>query len=241
MTVVESAQRFGAATRTRRTVRWVLLVGAVVLVGVAVWLVWFSSVLSVTQVRVLGATTVSADLVRQTAAVPPAQPLARVDVAGITARVAAIPQVAGVEVRRGWPDVLVIVVTERVPVVVLKDGSGWTYADATGVRFGAPATPPHGMPIVTAASDQALVSAAAVVDALPQPLRATVTAVSARTRDDVVLTLSGGASVRWGSADESARKAAVLAALVKVRATYYDVSAPDLPTTRGTSPAPSPS
>jgi len=40
--------------------------------------------------------------------------------------------------------------------------------------------------------------------------------------------------VQWGNADESAKKAAVLLALLKVKATSYDVSAPDLPTTQGT-------
>ncbi len=207
--------------------------------ALAVWLVWFSSVLTAREVRVLGAVTVSADSVRQAAAVPPGQPLARVDVAGITARVGAMPRVGSVEVRRGWPDVLVVVVTERTPLVVVRDGSDYAYLDASGARFGSVAAPPRGMPTVVSFNEPALATALAVVSALPADVRAAVPKVVARTRDDVVLSLPGGATVQWGSAEESARKLEVLRALLRVGARHYDVSAPDLPTTAGTL-APSP-
>jgi cell division protein FtsQ len=37
--------------------------------------------------------------------------------------------------------------------------------------------------------------------------------------------------VRWGSAEDSARKAEVLTVLLRVPAAVYDVSVPELPTT----------
>jgi cell division protein FtsQ len=236
MTVLESAERFEATTRSRRARRarrWIAAAVVVVLAAAAIWVVWFSPLLAVREVRVLGVRSVSVDSVRQAAAVPVGQPLARVDVPGIAERVGAIPEVAAVEVRRGWPDVLVVVVTERVPVAVAAATRGFSYVDATGARFGSVVAAPRGMPVVGSANEDALRSAAAVVAALPEPLRATVRTVAARTYDDIVLTLAGGATVRWGSVDESARKATVLRALLSVTATSYDVSAPDLPTTRG--------
>ena len=237
MTVVESAQRFGAATRTRRTRTWAAAVVVVALGGLGVWIVWFSSLLTVQEVRVLGAVEVSADSVRQAAAVPAGIPLARLDTAGIAARVGALPRVASVEVRRGWPHVVVVVVTERQPLAVTRDGSSYTYLDATGARFGSLGAVPAGMALVAASSDTSMTSALGVTSALPAALRARVATVTARTRDDVVLRLSDGTTVQWGSPDQSARKAVVLAALLKVKATFYDVSAPDLPTTRGTGTA----
>ena len=233
MTVVESAQRFGAAARTRRTTRWAVPAVVAVLIGAAVWLVWFSSLLSVKEVRVLGAVDVSVDAVRQAAAVPAGVQLARVDPGGIIDRVGALPRVASVEVRRGWPNVLVIVVSERQPVAVTKDGTGYSYLDASGARFGSMSAVPHGVPVVSAANANAMVSALAVYAALPRSLATRVASVVARTRDDVVLTLGDGTTVQWGNADQSDRKAAVLAALLKIKAPSYDVSAPDLPTTRG--------
>ncbi|MDA8436982.1 MAG: FtsQ-type POTRA domain-containing protein [Actinomycetales bacterium] len=237
MTVVESAQRFGAAERTRRTRRWAVLAALVVLLGVGAWVVWFSPLLTVREVRVLGAVEVSADSVRSAAAVPVGIPLARVDSAGIVERVGALPRVASVEVRRGWPDVLVVVVTERVPLAVTREGTAYTYLDATGARFGTLNAVPRGLPLVTAASDPALTAALGVCAALPGTLVPRVSTVTARTRDDVVLTLSDGTAVQWGGPDDSAHKAAVLLALLKVGARSYDVSAPDLPTTRGTGAA----
>ncbi|MFN8169185.1 MAG: FtsQ-type POTRA domain-containing protein [Candidatus Nanopelagicales bacterium] len=233
MTVVESAQRFGAAARTRRVWRWVAAAVVLALVALGVWVVWFSSLLTVKEVRVLGTTAVSADQVRQAADVPARIPLARVDADGIAARVGAIPRVASVEVRRGWPDVLVVVVTERTPLVVVADGSQLAYLDATGAKFGEVSRQPATMPLVSAATDAARASSLAVVAALPDDLRRTVDEVRARTIDDVVLVLRDGSKVQWGNADRSDRKAAVLRSLLTLGAARYDVSAPDLPTTSG--------
>jgi cell division protein FtsQ len=67
--------------------------------------------------------------------------------------------------------------------------------------------------------------------ALPPALLGQVDSITAHTQDDVSLVLTGvGQSVRWGSADSSARKATLLAALIAVtdpsRAGEFDVSAP---------------
>ncbi len=238
MTVLESAQRFGAATRRRRIHRWIALAVVIALLGLAVWAVWFSSLLTVREVRVLGTVNVSAEQVRTAADVPSDVPLARVDVAGITERIDAIPRVKSVEVRRGWPDVLVLVVTERVPLAVTRAGTSLAYLDETGARFGSLTVAPRGMPLVVSSDQLSTQAALDVVGALPKALRDTTATVTAKTRDDVVLTLADGVRVRWGSAEQSDRKAEVLAALLRVKAASYDVSAPDLPTSRGTAPSP---
>ena len=63
-------------------------------------------------------------------------------------------------------------------------------------------------------------------------VRAQVTQVDVRSGQDVEVHLDHGVRVDWGSADQSAEKAQVLAVLLKQHARVYDVSAPDLPTTR---------
>jgi cell division protein FtsQ len=118
----------------------------------------------------------------------------------------------------------------------VPDGSSYAYLDATGTSFGSVARAPRGQPVVKATTDDALRSAAAVVAALPTGLRASVSTVTATSHDDIVLTLAAGPTVRWGSAEQSDRKAAVLAALLTVKAVSYDVSAPDLPTSTTASP-----
>lgn len=234
MTVLESTERFTAARSRGGWKRWLVVGLVAVLAGVAVWLVWFSSVLSVQEVRVLGATGVPVDEVRDAAGVRIGTPLARVDADGVAARVGAIPEVGAVEVRRGWPDVLVVVVTERTPIAVVRAGDGFAYVDVTGARFGSTRAVPPKLASVRPSDETSLLAGVQVLGALPDSLRAKVATVVARSRDDVVLRLDSGAAVQWGSAEQSSAKIAVLTALLPLKAAYYDVSAPDLPTTRGT-------
>ena len=64
-------------------------------------------------------------------------------------------------------------------------------------------------------------------------LKTQVTTVTADTPGDVRLTLSDGRVVKWGNAQDNARKAAVLAALLTRPGTTYDVATPDFPTVSG--------
>lgn len=234
MTLLQSAERFTETAQPRSPWRRRLVVAAVVLlVAAAVWVVWFSSLLTVKEVRVLGTDDVPVEQVLAATAVSVGEPLARVDVDGIVERVGAIPAVGAVEVRRGWPDVLVVVVTERVPLAVVRDAGRFAYVDAGGASFGDLRGRPAGLPLVRAADPASLASALGILAALPADERARVTGLVARSRDDVVLALRGGATVQWGSPDRSERKLAVLLALLPRKAAHYDVSAPDLPTTRG--------
>ena len=210
--------------------RWVATLAVVALLAAVVWLVWFSPVLSVRSVKVLGTTATPTDAVVAAADVPLGTPLARVDVAGVTARVSALPRVASVEVRRGVPSELVVVVTERTPVAVVPEGGGYATVDVTGVRLGRVAAKPRSLPVVTATGEGRR-AALAVVGGLPRDLLLRVIEVRGDTPDAVELRIGGGATVRWGDAGRGDRKADVLRALLSVPASRYDVSAPDLPTT----------
>ena len=72
-------------------------------VGTAAWLVFFSSVLGVREIQVVGNAGLSAERIRQAAGVAPGMPLATVDVAGVEDRIGRIPQIESVTVGRGWP------------------------------------------------------------------------------------------------------------------------------------------
>ena len=69
-----------------------------------------------------------------------------------------------------------------------------------------------------------------VLIALPPALLSTVDTITAHTTDDVTFTLTTGQTVTWGSADQSAFKAEVLANLIKANgspAATYNVAAPN--------------
>lgn len=233
MTVIDRADRFTEEPPSTSWRRWAVLVVLLIVAAVGVYVVYFSSLLIVREERVLGAVHVSADAVRQAAAVPVGIHLARVDVAGIEQRVGALSWVKSVEVRRGWPNVLVIVVGERTPVAVVAHAPGFSYIDETATTFDSIPKVPVGMPMLIARNAHAVASGVAVIKALPATFRTHITRVTATSRDNVMLAMADRTYVQWGSADESDRKYAVLSALLHLHARFYDVSAPDLPTTRG--------
>lgn len=227
---IDDGEAVPSVRRRRRT--WMRLLAVIVVIAVVVggaWLVWGSSVLSVRQVRVVGIEGAAARQVLSTAAIPIGVPLARLDTEAARARVSALPWVAEAEVRRGWPSEAVVAVSVRTPVARLA--SGGLAVDADGVTFepqrdGGLAR----LPRVDASGD-ALAAAVAVLAELPDAVARRVVSVSASTRDDVALTLKSGDIVRWGSAEDGARKGEVLTALMNRKADVYDVTAPESPTT----------
>jgi cell division protein FtsQ len=193
-------------------------------------------VLAVSGVKVAGADTVPVATITQIAAAPMGTPLAKVDLASIADRVRTIQSVSDAQVTRAWPNQLKIVVTERVPVVVVTDGSNFELVDATGVAFKTVPARPEGLPealVVGTRREVTISSVVKVSAALPETLRAQVKSISAASPDSITLNLGSKVKVVWGSADDSERKAEVLSVLMKRDAKVYDVSAPDLPVTKG--------
>jgi len=216
-------------TRRRRQ-RWAIALGIVVIAATTVWIVWFSSLLEVRDVRVLGAEGARADEVSTVASIPLGVPLARLDTAEAERALRQLPWVAAAEVRRGWPSEVVIAVETREPVAALASDPQRTAIDKDGVVFEAAEVLPKKLPKVTA-EGAALPAAMQVLVTLPEDLSKRVVAVTATTLDDIDLSLRSGDTVRWGSADRGDVKAEVLRALLKRKADLYDVSAPELPTT----------
>ena len=234
-----SRRRFVRRRWARRwlTLRYVVaLVGAILLVGLGVWVVYFSSLMSVQHVEVTGVEILSEDEVRETAKVPQGEQLATVDLDLVTSRVAALAEVESVDVTRQWPDTVGITVVERTAVAVVRMAGVWRGLDATGVPFREfPRAPAH-LPRVhasTSAQSDALAEAALVVASMPASLAAKVDHVEVETIDRISLVLRNGTSVQWGSSEESSLKAEVLAKLLAAhRASFYDVSVPGSPTAR---------
>lgn len=217
--------------------RWVvscLLIGGLT-VG-AVWLVFFSSALALTGTTISGTSYLTPAQVREAASVPMGDPLARVDLDGVRARVEALAPVKSAEVTRQWPHRLHIIVTERSAVAVVEIGAGLKGLDEDGVLFGGYPRQPADLPLIRlgARADTATRrEVAGVVVAMPAALAKRVDHLEAQSIDQISLVLRDGTKVTWGSADGSADKAKVLVAmLASQKAEEYDVSVPSRPTTR---------
>jgi cell division protein FtsQ len=212
--------------------RWLVRIGATIvgiaLVSLIIWLVWFSQVFAVQRVNVLGVDGEAAETLARVADVRLGTPLALLDADDVAARVRELPWVGELEVRRGWPDAVVLAVTERTGIA-RQDAQ---LVDAQGVVFTPIGPIPKGLPMVKG-DGAALEMAMQVYTTLPDSLQDKVVRLTAKTRDDITLTLRSGVIVRWGNAEQMELKASVLDTLMNRRARIYDVSAPELPTTYG--------
>jgi cell division protein FtsQ len=193
------------------------VVACVLLAGL--WLAWTGPLLAVSTVRVDGVSTLPAELVREAAGIARGTPLLQVDVDAAEARVATLPQVASVEVARGWPRSVVVTVVEREPVAVVGEPGRRTLVDAEGVLFDSvSAEPPPGIVELVVADpgpgDPDTMAAVTAIRAMPPGLLAQVVEVRAPAPDAIALSLVDGTQVRWGDAERSAAKAAALDALV---------------------------
>ena len=228
-------QRARRSRSRRRVLRAVLGLLLAVLLGTAVWLVYFSAVFGTRSVAVSGTHEVTADQVTSAAAVPLGLPLARQQLDAIARRTTTLPQVSAAKVTRAWPDTVRITVTEREPLLGIVQPDGFLVADKAGVVFGARTSLPPG--VVQVAADPAnrplLVELGAVVLSLPPEVRAQMTSIEAATPDSIRLRTTSGLTIVWGDSSQSALKAQVATALLSSGAkTSIDVSAPHAPATR---------
>lgn len=237
-TVRIARKQFARRQWARRWLAWRgLLVGLVVLAVAAAagWLVFFSSVLAVEGVELEGLDVLEPGEVRRVAAVPVGEPLARVPVDAIEARVQSLAPVKVVDVSRSWPDKVRIAVVEREAVAVVERDGVLRGVDEEGVLFRSYAAQPDALPVVRIAAgtrSEALAEAAQVISALPAALAARVDHLAVETVDSIELRLRNGKTIFWGSAADSATKAEVLGVLLRQKASVYDVSVPGQPTIR---------
>lgn len=224
------APRGGRPDRRRR--RRVIAVGAVGVAGL-VWLGWASPLTLVEHVKVSAPRGISEESVRLASGISAQDHVPAVDAEKVrVAIMTALPAVAGVTVSRSLPDTITLEVTAREPFAAIDAGKGYYVMDADGIVFDKVGSVKK-LPVIKSGTEVGREEARGVLLSLPGDLRARVKQITAKTRDDVTLTLRGGSTVRWGNVADAELKARVLAGLLVVKADRYDVSAPLQPTTSG--------
>ncbi|WP_353809771.1 FtsQ-type POTRA domain-containing protein [Agromyces sp. SYSU T00194] len=226
-------RRFTKRQRNRR-IAWAAAIGSVVLVVGGLTAAAYSPLMAVQEIAISGAGDhVDADAVAAALDAQRGTPLPLVDDRAVGEALAAFPAIQTWALERRPPGTLVVRIVERTPIAVVAGGPGFRVVDGAGIVLEEHEARPDGLPLVDAEGGLAgdgFRAASAVLRALPDELRASVRSASAATADDVRLELAGGASVIWGSAEESALKAAVLARLVEAAppgtVSRYDVSSP---------------
>lgn len=226
-------RRHAGRWRVARRLLAVLLLLA--LVAGSVWVVLFSSYLTARGVEVTGTRTLRDARIERAADVPTGTPLARLDLDAIRNRVESLAAVRRASVSRSWPHTVHVSVTERTPIAVIDEGNGLKALDTEGVLFGSYRARPRGLPLVrtgSGTSNEALVEAGRVLDALPSRIAGRVSTLVVSSVDEIDLVLRSGRRVVWGSAEDSQHKAEVLAVLLKRPSKQIDVTVPGRPTTK---------
>lgn len=214
--------------------------GAALVATGAVYAGGWTSMMGVRTIEVQGVSTTAPEQIIAVAGIAEGTPMMRVDLRAATARLADLPQVAAVDVRREWPRTVVLSVTERQAVATQRAGDSWELLDTNGVAFAMGPQKPKDLPTVERSPDEATNTAMLrALTGMSSEVRARVAVVSAGSPNAIRLTLrKGGAIVNWGAADQSEYKSAVLAVLLETDAGWYDVSNPDTPSTADAPPAP---
>ncbi|MGL5816542.1 MAG: cell division protein FtsQ/DivIB [Phycicoccus sp.] len=238
--LASSRTRFARRASSRRRHPWRrslgLVLSATVVAGL-VWVVGWSTVLAVDEVRVTGTSDAAGRSLLDRAAVVVGTPLVRVDTDAVAERVRGDITVAEVSVHRSWPRAVVVEVVHREPAIVVRNPRGQLeVVDIDGVAFDTVTAAPAGVPTVSAAAEAgmtpaALQAALTLLAALPRDLARQVTAVTVSSADLVTFRL-GPRTVVWGGGEESDRKVAILRALLPMKSAVIDVSAPGTPVTR---------
>ncbi len=218
--------------------RWIWAVVVLVpLIGVGVWVGWYSPWLAVEKVRI----DVSAEVIPGVGefprsdidaviSLPQGTPMLRAPTNDIAQRVAALPQVKEVSVYREWPDTLVIDIERRIPVAAVRGPSGFDLVDLEGMVVVEVSRQPSDLPLIDA-TGAGLPAALVVAADIPPWLRDEIEVIEANTRNDVLFVMRDGSVVRWGNAERADLKVAVLESLLPGGWAVYDVSAPEVPTT----------
>ncbi|MFF4419423.1 cell division protein FtsQ/DivIB [Streptomyces sp. NPDC001549] len=237
----------GPGARLRRGPVLASLAAAVLLAASGTWVLYGSSWLRVEKVTATGMDVLTSEQVLGAAAVPVGAPLVSVDTEEIEGRVRGrLPRIDSVDVVRAWPHGIGLKVTERKPVLLIKKDANFVEVDASGVRFDTVPKAPAGVPVLELNAgrspsarrfdeDRLLHEAVLVAGALPEPIARETVQVKVGSYDSVVLELTRGRSVTWGSGEQSDAKGRALNALLKAapKAVHFDVSVPTAPAASG--------
>jgi cell division protein FtsQ len=250
------SRRRKAVVRSRRR-RALATVASVIVVASLAWLAFFSPLLEVKRVVVVGGRHVSAEDVAAAAGLD-RDNLLLLSTERVAQRVRRLPWVRRARVTRRLPDTVRVRVTERRPAMVLSTTRGRWTLDQAGRVLGRGAAERR-LPVLGGVqvarltpgdilSDGEVQAALDVWRSLPRSLRARVAGVFASSLERIALSLDDDVVVRYGAAESMAAKNSVLrAVLARVRAEgrsvgYIDVRVPGSPaiSAAGASPLPVP-
>ena len=226
-------RRFTSRSRRRRNI-WLAAAGTVVALVAFVLVGVYSPLMALKNIEVTGTERIPAADIVQALDAQLDTPLPLIDFAEVKQELSEFSLIRSYVTESRPPNTLVVRIVEREPIGSIASAAGFDLVDAAGVVITSGEARAEGYPVVDAAggaSGAGFQAAVAVIGALPEGIRTQLDTVTAATKDDVTLTLAGGARVVWGNSERAEYKAVVLSALLVSHpvgsVTEYDVSSPD--------------
>lgn len=210
-----------------------VILTSVLFAGLIYLLAW-SSVFTVKEVKVVGAPTkMSKELVFETSEITVGQKLARIEPRSAENRVQSLAWIKDISISRDWITGEVnLTVTPRTPKAYYNGKT----LDATGAIFELPGFDGRDLPQVSAPTPALGIEAVSLFRALPADFRDQVTSLNAvnEANFSMAVTYKGRSlSVKWGANDENPLKVQVFQALLEQpenkRIKRVDLSAPHAP------------
>lgn len=228
-----------------KVIAYVALVAFAVVGAIALYR---APVFTVERIDVVGNAHLTAEEVRDLAALPAGSTLLRFPAAEMKRRLEANPWITSATVSRDFPDAVRIRVKERVPVALVDVGNGFWIVDAAGWAVAPQSADvtttlvvvrdvPDFEPSAGKRSDSlSLRNALSVWSGLSDELKARTRLISAPSVDKTALVTTDDIEVFIGSAEDIAKKDLVIRRILAEQAgkvVYINVRTVDRPTWRG--------
>ncbi|MGX1931503.1 FtsQ-type POTRA domain-containing protein [Microbacterium resistens] len=224
-------RRFTQRSRRRR-LAWIGGIAAVLAIVLGSAATAYSPLFALEKITVVGTHALNPEEVAEALSGQKGTPLALISSSEVKEALVAFPLIETYQLEAKPPHELTVRIVERTPVGVVSSEAGFTVVDGAGIALSTTTERPPGYALIEVeggTGSKPFTAAGTVMRALPEELRGQVEKVTASSVDDVTLALSSGATVVWGSAEDSGRKALILSKLMAAQPerALYDVSSPD--------------
>jgi cell division protein FtsQ len=213
-------------TRGKKLVAFLLVI--LFLGGISIYGLFFSNWFLVNKISITGQARVSEGEILQLAQIELNTPLVELESETVVSRILEIDSIKAVEVRKGWPNSVVIAIEERRPIALTDLSDGRYLVDETGKAFSR-AGPDDVYLFVYAPNDAARGLAARVSQVLPDWLIPEVRLVESFNGLSATVVLNSERRIIWGDEFKSNEKSAVLKVLLRTPEGDVDVSTPEIP------------
>lgn len=211
--------------------------GVVALVAIAVAVAWLVPVFKVNSIEFTGAVRTDTEVAEEVSGIGSGDNLLRIDVAGAAQAIADLPWVKSVTVNRNPPSSVEIILTEREAVVFVSrvDGDHIIDSDGLPIIIG---EPPFGTVEVTGTSEDDPDVLPAVIDIVTTlgdydpALKDAVASIDAPDQFDVMLRLTDGREIYWGSSEDNYAKAVAMSTVINRGGQQWNISSPSMVTVR---------